>query len=191
MGFDQYREQADELSQETRSFAERESYQMTRSFKPWIAGALSLFATAFLCGGATARSGGATEHPLAAEHIEGLPADIRRDAFARAQACGNKAAAAHYFSVSIQGRGTRFVSLHFEDFVCVNRAAVCDDGLCLHRLYLDSRGRQRLVFSTRAHELRMFNDGTIVGFEVMGGPSAGYYRWQGGRFVRSALVWER
>ncbi|MFX5484699.1 hypothetical protein ABTD53_19495, partial [Acinetobacter baumannii] len=67
------------------------------------------------------------------------------------------------------------------------RSAVCDDGECLHRLYLDSRGRQRLVFSTRARELTMFNDGNTVGFEVIGGPSAGYYRWQGGRFVRSAV----
>lgn len=144
---------------------------MARSFQLRMAGALSLLATALCCGEAAARSGFATEHPLAAEHIEGLPPDIRGDALARARACGNKAAAAHYFSVSIQAGGTRFVSLHFEDFVCMNRSAVCDDGECLHRLYLDSRGRQRLVFSTRARELTMFNDGNTVGFEVIGGPS--------------------
>lgn len=165
---------------------------MMRLIQVQAAGALLLLAAALSCGEAVARSSGfATEHPLAAEHIEGLPPDIRGDALARARACGNKAAAAHYFSVSIQSGGTRFVSLHFEEFVCMNRAAVCDDGLCLHRLYLDSRGRQRLVFSTRARELTMFNVGNTVGFEVIGGPSAGHYRWQGGRFVRSAVAREK
>ena len=164
---------------------------MMRSLQNAMAGALSLFAIVLPCEQAAARSGFATENPWAAEHIEGLPPDIRGEALWRARACGNKAAAAHYFSVSIQAGGTRFVTLHFEDFACLKRAAVCDDGLCLHRLYLDSHGRQRLVFSTRARDLRMFNDGNTVGFEVTGGPSAGHYRWRGGQFVRSAVVRER
>jgi len=165
---------------------------MMRSFQVRVAGVLPLLAAALWCGEAVARASGlATEHPLAAEHIEGLPPDIRGDALARARACGNKAAAAHYFSVSIQIGGTRFISLHFEDFVCMNRTAVCDDGLCLHRIYLDSRGRQRLVFSTRAREITMFNDGNTVGLKVIGGPSAGRYRWCGGRFVRAVVVREK
>lgn len=129
-------------------------------------------------GEATPRSGAATtQHLLTAEHIEGLPRDIRGDAFARARACCNKVAAP-YFSVSIQTGGTRFVSLPFEGFVCMNQAAVWNDGLCPAWLYLGLRGRQRLVFDTRARELRMFNDGNTVGFEVIGGSSGGNYRWQ-------------
>lgn len=143
------------------------------------------------CGQAIARASSATENPWAAEHIEGLPSDILSAVRARARACGNKAAAAHYFSVSIVTAGARFVSLHFEDFACTNQAAICDDGICLHELYLDLRGRQRLVFSTRAHDLRMFHDGDTVGIEVIGGPSAGRYRWQGGHFVRSSISRER
>lgn len=142
-------------------------------------------------GHAMARASSATENPWAAEHIEGLPSDIRSAVRRRARACGNKAAAVHYFSVSIATARSRFVSLHFEDFACTNRAAICDDGLCLHELYLDIRGRQRVVFSTRARDLRMFNDGDTVAIEVTGGPSGGRYRWQGGRFVRSAVSRER
>lgn len=165
---------------------------MMRSFQVRAACVLPLLAAALWCGEAVARASGlATEHPLAAEHIEGLPPDIRGDALGQSRACGNRAAAAHYFSVSIQAGGSRFISLHFEDFVCMNRSAVCTDGLCLHRLYLDTHGRQRLVFSTRAREITMFNDGNTVGLEVVGGPSAGYYRWQGRRFVRSAVFWEK
>lgn len=86
----------------------------------------------------------ATENPWAPEHIEGLPPDIRRGILARERACGGKAAAAHYFSVSIEAGGCRFVPLHFEDFACANRAAVCNGGGCMHEVYLESHGRHRL-----------------------------------------------
>lgn len=164
---------------------------MKPSFQIRMAGALSLVASVLPCGEAAARGSFPTENPWAAEHIEGLPTDIRREVLARARVCGNTAAALHYFSVSIAAGETRFVSLHFEDFACTNRTAVYDDGLCLHQLYLDFRGHRRLVFSTRARDLRMFNDGDTIGVEVMGGPLAGRYRWQGGRFVRSAILKEK
>lgn len=160
---------------------------MNRSYQILMAGVLSLVAPVLPCGEAGARGSSSTENPWAAEHIEGLPIDIRREVFARARVCGNTPAALHYFSASIDAGRLRFVSLHFEDFACTNRAAICDDGRCLHQLYVDFRGRQRLVFSTRTRDLSMFNDGDTVGIEVMGGPSTGRYRWQGGRFVRSVL----
>jgi hypothetical protein len=149
-----------------------------------------LLGSLLACGPATARGSFATENPWTSEHIEGLPRDIRRGIVGRERASGSTAAATHYFSVSIEVGGRRFVSLHFEDFACANRAVVCNGG-CLHEVYLESGGRHRLVFSTRARDLRMFNDGGAVGFEVTGGPSAGRYRWHGGRFVRSAIVREQ
>ena len=69
-------------------------------------------------GQSSARSGMATERPWASEHIEGLPVDIRRRIVALERVCGNAAAAAHYFAVSIEAGGRRFVSLHFEEFAC-------------------------------------------------------------------------
>ena len=133
-------------------------------------------------GQSSARGGFATENPWASEHIEGLPADLRRGILARARACGNAAAAAHYFSVSIEAGGQRFVSLHFEDFYCANRATVCNGG-CLHEVYLESGGRHRLVFSARARDTRLTNDGGIAGIEVVHGASKKSFRWNGRRFV--------
>ena len=133
-------------------------------------------------GQAPARGSMATERPWAAEHIEGLPADIRRGVLARERACGNSAAAAHYFSVSIVAGGQRFISLHFEDFVCANRAAVCNAGGCLHEVYLESGGRHRLVFSARARDLKM-TDGAAAGIEVNHGTSNQFFTWNGARFV--------
>jgi hypothetical protein len=137
---------------------------------------------------AQARGGVATERPQAVEHIEGLSADLRRGIGARERACGNAAAASHYFSVSIQAGGLRFVSLHFEDFVCTNRAAICNDDGCLHEIYLESRGRHRLVFSARAREVRLTNDGGIAGIVVTQGSSRKLFRWNGRSFALAGVT---
>lgn len=106
-----------------------------------LAGSLSATSAAY------ARGGFASENPFAAEHIEELPPEIQRTMSARARACGNKAASAHYFSVSIGTKDQRFISLHFEDFACQNRNTICQGDLCLHEVYLQSRAGPRLVFS--------------------------------------------
>lgn len=107
---------------------------------------------------------------FAAEHIEALPPEIQRKLSARARACGNKAAAAHYFSVSIGTNGQHFISLHFEDFACQNRTTICRGGLCLHEVYLQSRAGPRLVFSAHARDLKMVDDDDTIGLEVSGTP---------------------
>ena len=132
---------------------------------------------------ALARSGMATERPWASEHIEGLPADIRRRIVAIERACGNAAAAAHYFAVSIEAGGQRFVSLHFEEFACGNRAVVCNGNGCLHEIYAESRGRYRIVFSRKALDVRMTNAGGIAGLEVSQLDTSETYRWNGRGFT--------
>lgn len=149
----------------------------------------SLFLACLLASGPL-RAGGsmATERPWASEHIEALPADIRRGIVARERACGNAAAAGHYFSVSIEAGGRRFLSLHFEDFACTNRAALCNGGGCLHEVYLESWGRHRLVFSARARDVRLTNDGGAAGIEVTQGASKKLFRWNGRSFAPSGNV---
>ncbi|ACI94829.1 conserved hypothetical protein [Afipia carboxidovorans OM5] len=142
-----------------------------------LAGSLSATSAAY------ARGGFASENPLAAEHIEALPPEIRRKLSVRARACGNKAAAAHYFSVTIGTKGQHFISLHFEDFACQNRTTICQGDLCLHEVYLQSRAGHRLVFSTHARDLKMVDDDDTIGLEVTGGTLRGRYRWSGGRFA--------
>ena len=79
-----------------------------------------------------------TENPWAAEHIEKLPPDIRCEMSRRKRACGSGALAGHYSAVSIEGRGQRFVSLHFEDFSCPNRTQICRGNACLHEIFAES-----------------------------------------------------
>lgn len=159
---------------------------MYRICKKWrrstTAGAICLLAALIdMQAVAAARGSFASENPLVAEHIDALPADIKRAVAHWARACGNKAAAAHYFSVSIEAGGRRFVSLHFKDFVCGNRAAVCAADRCLHEVYLESHGRYRIVFSAHASDLKLINDGA-AGIEVTDGTSRQFFRWNGRRF---------
>ncbi|MBI3700546.1 MAG: hypothetical protein HY242_08920 [Afipia sp.] len=130
-----------------------------------------------------ARGGFAAEHPLASEHVETLPKDIRREISKHERDCGNKASAAHYFAVSIEADGQKFVSLHFEDFACANRAAICREDGCLHEVYAEARGRHRLVFSAHARDVKMTNDRGVVKLRIENGVSARVLKWNGRSFL--------
>jgi hypothetical protein len=125
----------------------------------------------------------ASEDPWAAEHIGKLPPDLRREVSRRGRACGSGALAGHYFAVSIEGGGRRFVSLHFEDFSCGDRAQVCRGDACLHEIFVESGGRYRVVFSRYAKDVRMTNDQGAVGLEVLHGGTLQTWRWNGRGFV--------
>lgn len=132
---------------------------------------------------ADARGGGAKEHSFAPEHVGNLPADIQLRLAARERACGGKAAAGHYFSTTLVAGGLHFRSLHFEEFSCANRGAICRVGGCLHEVYLESGGRSHLVFSAYVQDLKMTNPGGIAILEVYGTSGQQMLRWNGRSFV--------
>ena len=143
----------------------------------------SLLAAGCAVGPADARGSSASENFWSAEHVGGLPADIRSGVDARARACGNDSAARHYFSTSITVGGRLFRSLHFEEFACGSRGAVCTADGCLHEIYLESNGRYRRVFSAYAGEMKMGSEKGVLVIELNGGRSSGRYVWEGSRFV--------
>jgi hypothetical protein len=152
-------------------------------------GAIVVFAGLLgMQGPVAARGSFATENIWAAEHVDALPADIRREISKLERVCGTKASATHYFAVSIEAGGQRFISLHFEDFACGNRAAVCNADSCLHEVFAESQGHHRLVFSTNARDLRMTKAGDIASFEVTRGASKELFRWNGRSFVPAGTV---
>jgi hypothetical protein len=132
---------------------------------------------------AMARGGIGREYPYAAEHIEGLPADVRRAVLAHERACGGKAAATHYFAVSITSTAQSFLSLHFENFSCPNRGALCTAAGCLHEIYASGGGGYRRVFSAYAEDVQLTKSGDVVGLEVRRGGIAQLYRWNGSNFA--------
>lgn len=132
---------------------------------------------------AQSRGVGAKERPWAPEHVEGLPPDIRRDVEGHARACGNRPAAAHYFSVSIEASALRFWAQHFEDFACERRASVCRPEGCLHEVFADDGRRQRQVFRVYARDIKLTNEGGIAGIEVIVDAGVRSFVWNGRRFV--------
>jgi hypothetical protein len=140
---------------------------------------------------AQSRGVAATERPWAPEHVEGLPPDIRRDVEGHARACGNRPAAGHYFSVSIEASGLRFWAQHFEDFACERRATVCRPQGCLHEVFADDGRRQRQVFSVYARDIKLTNAGGIAGIEVIDDAGVRSFAWNGRRFVAKTRSKER
>lgn len=132
---------------------------------------------------AMARGSFATENPWAAEHIDALPTDIRRAVARRERACGGPAAAGHYFSVSIDASGRRFIALHFENFRCAGIRPVCDATGCLHEVFVEKAGRQVRVFAVVADDVKMTNLGGAAGLEVTRGSIKTSLTWNGRRFV--------
>jgi len=132
---------------------------------------------------AMARGGMKQENPYAAEHIEGLPADVKRAVLTHERACGGKATAAHYFSVSITTSTQSFLSLHFESFSCPNRGTLCTAAGCLHEIYAGGSAGYRRVFSVYAEDVRLISSGGVVGLEVTRGGTAQLYRWNGHAFA--------
>ncbi|MCK1616436.1 hypothetical protein IVA96_07150 [Bradyrhizobium sp. 159] len=142
---------------------------------------LALLLSATMIGQANARGSMASERPWAAEHIEGLPKDLRRHVEGHANACGNPPAAAHYFSVFIEASGMRFRAQHFEDFACARPSLVCHPSGCLHEVFVDDGRHQRLVFSVYACDMKLTNEGGTAGIQVGDAAGVRSFAWNGRR----------
>lgn len=136
-------------------------------------------------------SGIAAENPWAPEHVTGLPPNIRRDVEGHAKACGNPAAGTHHFSLLIEASGMRFRSLHFEDFACARRSAVCRPNGCLHEVFANDGRRQRQVFRIYARDIRLTNEAGVGGIEVYDDGGIRSFVWDGRGFVAKRTRKER
>ncbi len=154
-----------------------------------VAAAFTLLALANISSTTIARGGLHLEDPWASHHIEGLPPEIRRNVLKLAPICGF-ARAQHYFSRSLSPSNSRykFISLHFEEFGCDDRSAVCTSSGCLHQVYASSGTGYRLVFSRYVGELVMKLIDGEAAIEAPCSYSAdacfGVHRWNGNSFVR-------
>jgi len=117
------------------------------------------------------------------QHVERLPADIRNSLKLLESACGAQATAAHYFSTTIDVGGLQFRLLHFENFACADRTAVCRPNGCLHEVFLISNGRSKRVFRAYARDLELTDLGGVPGL-IDTSTSSQMFRWNGRSFDR-------
>jgi hypothetical protein len=86
-------------------------------------------------------SPGTGDHPWNPEHINQLPAEVRK---AISYLCGPSLRAAHYFAT--YSENSRFLNLHFEHSRRQSQK-VCTQTGCLHQVYALTNGRYRLLKS--------------------------------------------
>ncbi len=115
---------------------------------------------------ASARSSIPSEDPLSPAHIERLPREVRASIERSTRACGAGFAARHFFSRYIQDRitGDRFITIHFDEVYCINRAALCTTAGCLHQVYVSKGGPYRAILNVYAPEieLKLFGGAAVV-----------------------------
>jgi hypothetical protein len=125
---------------------------------------------------------------VSAGHVEMLPPEIRKALSRWQPVCGSPLEARHLFALYLGDKksGIRFISLHFHELSCANRAAFCTNQGCLHQVYASTDGVYRLVFSANVADvtLKVIDHTPAVEIECMAvGPQCPrVLRWNGRRF---------
>ena len=82
--------------------------------------------------------------------------------------------------------GEEFVAIHFDQFGCSNRDAICSPKGCLHRVFLSRGGMHREVWRGNVIEIDMSIESGVPSVDVdcgQGGSFCRYQmRWNGKRF---------
>ena len=84
---------------------------------------------------------GGGDPPWNAEHVNRLPAEVRK---ALGRLCGSLQAAQYFATYS---DNSRLINLHFEHSHCDANKSLCTPAGCLHQVYALTHGRYRLVRS--------------------------------------------
>jgi hypothetical protein len=141
--------------------------------------------------GANARAAGMAQgisSTLSYERLQRLPPVIHK-AFKAAQLlCMDDAISvrAGYLRYLKGSRGEEFIAIHFDQFGCSNREALCSPKGCLHRVFLSRRGMHREVWRGDVFEIDMSIDSGVPSIDVdcsRAGTFCRYQKqWDGKRF---------
>lgn len=150
---------------------------------------LHLFIVFMVCLAATAanaRASGMAQgkfSPLSNEHLQRLPPAIHK-AFKSAQLlCRDDTINVRtgYLRYLKGSSGDEFVAIHFDQFACSNRDALCSPNGCLHRVFVSRGGKYREVWRGDVFEIDMSIDSGV--------PSVNVDCSRGGSFCRYQMQW--
>jgi hypothetical protein len=128
---------------------------------------------------------GVAQDPWNPAHLEMLPPEIRTDVLKWNAVCGDSVAAAQRFALYLSVPNARFVALHFDDFRCRNRTALCGTAGCLHEVYVSTKGRYWRVLAVQAYDVRLSSFQNQVLLELWdANGNTQMLRWNGRRFVK-------
>lgn len=155
---------------------------------------LHLFIVLMVCltvNGANARAAGMAQgkfSPLSDERMQQLPPAIHKAFKAAQRRCMDDSINVRtgYLRYIKGSRGEEFVAIHFDQFGCSNRDALCSPKGCPHRVFLSRGGTFREVWRGDVLEIDMSIDSGVPSIDVdcsRDGSFCRYQmRWNGKRF---------
>lgn len=144
---------------------------------------LAALAVAVVFTGRSEAVPGSTDEDHLPRRVDMLPVGIRKTLDPHTTVCGSDPRAGHYFTVSVKESGREFRALHFDEFACERRSAVCQPEGCLHEIYLVNGVEHRLVFRTYAREIRITNENGTVRVDVFANGRKRVLIWQKSGFM--------
>lgn len=117
-------------------------------------------------------------------YMQKLPAEVRTSLQRYRKACGDEMTATSGLGRFIDVRGVRLITLHLHELRCSERLMFCNNGKCLHQIYMSNGGRFHLVMSVRANEVTLRNIDNVPAIEIeCGFGLQRTWRWNGKRFT--------
>ena len=155
---------------------------------------LRLFIALMVCltaTGAMARASGLAQgrfSPLSYQSLQRLPPAIHKALKAAQLVCRDDVISVRTgFLRYLKGSmGEEFIAIHFDQFGCSNRDALCSPKGCLHRVFISRAGMPREVWRGDVFEIDMSIEAGVRSIDVdcsRGGSFCRYeMQWNGKRF---------
>jgi hypothetical protein len=141
--------------------------------------ALSIDANAF----SSVEPGGGWSN-LRTQRLQQLPSVVRAEILKAQKLCGGDSIDVRngFIRYLKDGRGNDFIALHFDQFRCRNRSALCTSTGCLHKIFAAQDGlSHREVWRDHVQEVGMTNEAGRMSVDVDCGRE--------GRYCASTLHW--
>ncbi len=141
--------------------------------------------------GANARAAGMAQgkfSPLSYERLQQLPPAIRKAFKAAQRLCMDDAINVRtgYLRYIKGSWGEEFIAIHFDQFGCSNRDALCSPRGCPHRVFLSKGGMHREVWRGDVFEIDMSIESGVPSIDVDCSRAGVFCRdqkqWDGKRF---------
>ena len=127
---------------------------------------------------------------LTSERLQQLPSSVRAAILNAQKVCGEDSISVRngFIRYLKDASGNEFVALHFDQFHCTNRSALCTPAGCLHRIFVTRDGfAHREVWHAHVQEVDVANETGRMSASVdcsrEGQYCAAVLRWNGKQLV--------
>jgi hypothetical protein len=160
---------------------------MTRSI---LLGAIALITISIDANAFSSVAPGSGWSNLRTQRLQQLPPVVRAEILRAQKVCGGDSIDVRngFIRYLNDRRGDEFIALHFDQFRCANRSALCTSTGCLHKIFVTRDGlSHREVWRDHVQEVGMTNEAGRMFVDVHCGREGRYcastLRWNGRQLV--------